>query len=94
MLSFWGLDRLFPTDATFAVALLVIAATAAPASILAVRWIAGTDAALRAVFAGMAPAVVWIGTSPDALLMAVIAWAVAAAAFASTHDGRAVGRGR
>ena len=92
VLAFWGLDRAFPTDTSFAVALLVLAATAAPASLLAVRWIAGEAAARRvAVFAGLAPAVVWIGTSADALVMAVVAWAVCAAAFALEHRGRAAG---
>lgn len=89
VLSFWGLDRLFPTDATFAIALLVIAASAAPATLLAVRALSDGMAARRvAVFAGMAPAVVWIGTSADALLMAVVAWAVTSATLALRSRGR------
>ncbi len=89
VLSFWGLDRIFPTDATFAIALLVIAATAAPVSLLAVRALCDEACARRAaVFAGMAPAVVWIGTSADALSMAVIAWAVTAGVLTFRSCGR------
>lgn len=89
VLSFWGLDRLFATDASFAIALLAIAATAAPATLLAVRALSDEGAARRvAVFAGMAPAVVWIGTSADALLMAVTTWSVASAALALRGHGR------
>ncbi len=88
VLSFWGLDKLFPNNTGFALALLAIAATAAPATLLAVRALRDESAARRvAVFAGLMPAVVWIGTSADALLMAVVAWAVAAAVIGLAADG-------
>lgn len=68
---------------------LVIAASAAPASLIALDRIAGRDAARRAApFAGLAPAVIWIATSPDAMFMGVIAWAVALGAVAITAPPR------
>ena len=83
VLAFWGLDRLLRTDTLFALGLLVIAASAAPATLLAIRALADEAAARRAaLFVGLAPAVIWIGTSADALVMATIAWSVALACMA------------
>ena len=68
---------------------LLIAASAAPAALIALDRIAGRDAARRAaVFVGLAPAVIWTASSPDALFMGVLAWAVALGAVALTATGR------
>ncbi len=94
VLAFWGLDRLLPSDTLFGLGLLALAATAAPASLIAVRSVADEASARRAaVFAGLAPAVVWIGTSADALVMATIAWAVALGFISATarSEGEASG---
>lgn len=72
---------------------LVIAAAAAPASLVALDRIAGRDAARRAApFAGVAPAAMWIASSPDAMFMGVVAGSVAFAAVAITVPPGAVGR--
>lgn len=88
VLAFWGLDGLLPTDRSLTLGLLALAATAAPAALLAVRSLAGTSAARRAApFVGLAPAAVWIATSADALFAAVMAWAVALAAMSLAAAG-------
>jgi methylthioxylose transferase len=67
---------------------LLVAASAAPAALLALDRIAGRAAARRAaVFVGLAPAAIWTASSPDALFMGVAAWAVALAAIAVTATG-------
>ncbi len=73
---------------------LVIAASAAPASLIALDRIAGRAAARRAApFVGLAPAAMWIASSPDAMFMGVVAWSVALGAIAVTLDGQgATGR--
>ncbi|CAN5462426.1 integral membrane protein [soil metagenome] len=68
---------------------LIIAASAAPAALLAMDRIAGRDAARRAApFVGLAPAAIWIASSPDAMFMGVMAWSVALGAIAITAKGR------
>jgi hypothetical protein len=68
---------------------LLLAASAAPAALIALDRIAGRAAARRAaVFVGLAPAVIWTASSPDALFMGVLAWAVALGAVAVTTTGR------
>ncbi len=68
---------------------LVVAALAAPASLVALDRVAGRSAARRAaVFAGLAPAAMWIASSPDAMFMGVIACAVALGAIAVTTRRR------
>ena len=68
---------------------LVVAALAAPASLVALDRIAGRAAARRAAaFAGLAPAAMWIASSPDAMFMGVAAVAVALAAVAITSADR------
>lgn len=85
-LAHWVVDRLGGgrsdvLTATF----LLTAASAAPAALLSLDRIAGRDAARRAApFAGLAPAAMWIASSPDAMFMGVIAWAVALGAVAIT----------
>ncbi len=70
---------------------LVVAALAAPASLVALDRLAGRAAARRAaVFAGLAPAAMWIASSPDAMFMGVAAVAVAAATVAITTASRRV----
>jgi hypothetical protein len=66
---------------------LVVAASAAPASLVALDRIAGRCAARRAApFVGLAPAAMWIASSPDAMFMGVIAWSVALGAVAVTVE--------
>ena len=66
-------------------AFLVVAALAAPASLIALNRLAGPAAARRAaVFAGLAPAAMWIASAPDAMFMGVVACAVALGAVAVT----------
>lgn len=68
---------------------LVIAALAAPASLVALDRLAGRAAARRAApFAGLAPAAMWIASSPDAMFMGVVALAVASGAVAVTSTRR------
>src|SRR5690606_6345724 len=90
VLVHWLVDRLGGgrsdvLTATF----LLVAASAAPAALVAMDRIAGRDAARRAApFVGLAPAAIWIATSPDAVFMGVIAWAVALGAVAVTTEGQ------
>ena len=57
---------------------LVVAASAAPAALIALDRVAGRPAARRAApFVGLAPAAVWVASSPDAMFMGVMAWSVA-----------------
>ena len=70
---------------------LIIAALAAPASLVALDRLSGRTAARRAaVFAGLAPAAMWIASSPDDMFMGVVACAVALGAVAVTTDRRGV----
>ena len=87
VLAFLGLDRLGLSDAGVAAVVLAVAASAAPAALVALDRVAGRDRARRAAaFVGLAPAVVWTATSADALFMGVGAWAVALGAVAATSD--------
>lgn len=89
-LAHWAVDRLGGgrsdvLTATF----LVTAASAAPAALVALARVADRDTARRAApFVGLAPAVIWIASSPDAMFMGVIAWAVALGAIAITSPRR------
>jgi methylthioxylose transferase len=75
----WGLARIGlggPWPAS--VLILIVAASMAPATLIAVRQTAGEDAARRAApFIVIAPAAIWIAVSADALFAGVGAWAVA-----------------
>jgi methylthioxylose transferase len=87
VLAFWGLDRVGLSDTGVALVVLAVAASAAPAALIALDRLAGRSAARRAaVFVGLAPAVVWVATSADAMFMGVAAWAVALAAVAFTAE--------
>ncbi|MFJ9036914.1 hypothetical protein ACIRF8_10050 [Streptomyces sp. NPDC102406] len=69
---------------------VVVGATACLGVLVAVRALAGEDAARRAApFLVLAPAAVWMGASADAYFAAVAAWAVALLALAVT--GRSIG---
>lgn len=94
VLGFIGLDRLGAGDLAVALVVVAIGATAAPAALIALDRTAGRDAARRAaVFVGLAPAVVWAGTSVDGMAMGIAAWAVAAGAVAATTDDRRLAAG-
>ncbi len=68
---------------------LLIAASAAPAALIALDRISGRAAARRAApFVALAPAAIWIASSPDAMFMGVLAWSVALGAVAVTTEGR------
>lgn len=89
VLAFWGLDKVFTTDLRLALAVIAIGALAAPATVVAVRALADETRARRvAVFAGLAPAAVWMATSADALFTGVIAISVATGAVAWAARGR------
>jgi len=94
VLAFLGLDRLGVGDTAAGWIVLVLGASAAPAALIAMGHLAGRDTARRAaVFVGLAPAVVWAGTSVDGAVMGVVAWATAAVAIAVTAEERAVAVG-
>jgi methylthioxylose transferase len=68
---------------------LAIAASTVPAALIALRAVAGEDAARRAApYLVLLPAAVWIAISGDALFMGVGAWAVATTVLALTDSGR------
>lgn len=89
-LAHWFFDRIGGGDVEVLTAgFLIIAASAAPAALIAMDRIAGRDAARRAApFVGLAPAAIWIASSPDAMYMGVLAWAAALGAVAVTTTGR------
>jgi hypothetical protein len=89
VLAFWGLDKVFATDLRLALAVIAIGALAAPASVVAVRALGDEAQARRvAVFAGLAPAAVWMATSADALFTGVIAISIAMGAVGWAATGR------
>ncbi len=68
---------------------LVVAASAAPAALIALDRVADRPAARRAApFVGLAPAAVWVASSPDAMFMGVMAWSVALGAVGVAAWGR------
>jgi hypothetical protein len=94
VLGFMGLDRLGVGDLGVAAIVLLVGASAAAAALVALDRIAGRDAArCAAVFSGLAPAVVWAGTSVDGMAMGVAAWSVAAGAVAATAEDRRIAAG-
>ncbi|MBW1596197.1 hypothetical protein [Streptomyces sp. JJ38] len=86
LLTFVGLDRAGLGGGAWAGAFCIVAAAAAaPAAVVAVRALAGPEAARRAApFLVLAPAAVWLGTSADGYFTGVSAWAVALLALAAT----------
>ncbi len=81
---FVGLDRVgLDGPGPAAVLLVLVGASAAAASVVAVKALAGEDAGRRmAPFAALMPGAVWVGVSGDALVLGVSAWAVAVVAVA------------
>lgn len=89
VLAYLGLDRLGLSDGAVAAVVLAVAASAAPAALIAVDRLAGRETARRAaVFVGLAPAVVWTATSTDAVFVGVTAWCVALGTVAVTTERR------
>ncbi|HEV7808350.1 MAG TPA: hypothetical protein VGO80_21265 [Solirubrobacteraceae bacterium] len=90
VLLLWLLDRTGLGGAGWAAALVIGAgAAAAPAALVALRALAGAEAARRAApFATLGPAAVWLGTSADALFCGVFAVGIALLAVACTSAVR------
>lgn len=100
LLVFVGLDRLGLGGPAWGAALCVGAgASAVPAVLLSLRLLAGEPAARAAApFVALAPSVLWIATSADALFLGVSAWGVCGLAHAASRrdlrgDLLAVGAG-
>lgn len=91
VLTFVGLDWAGLGGGAWAAAwCITVAASAAAAVLVAVRALAGEEAARRtAPFAVLAPAAIWLGVSADGYFAAVCAWAVALLALAATGAARA-----
>jgi methylthioxylose transferase len=76
-------------SAAAAALIVAVGATAPVAALVAMRAVAGEDAARRAApYLVLAPAAVYVATSADALYMGVGAWAVAALVVAIMREGR------
>lgn len=84
------LDRLGLGGPSWAAVVFVAAGGSAVAAVLvATRAVAGEEQARAAApFLVLAPAVVWLATSADALFLGVSAWGLAALAVAATVEGR------
>lgn len=89
LLTFWLLDRAGLGGAGWAAALVIGAgASAAAASLIALREVAGESIARRAApFLALTPAAIWIATSADALFLGVSAWSIALFAVATGRTG-------
>ena len=90
LLGLWLLDRLglgsVPLIAAIEIAVGVLAI---PAVLLALREVAGSDAARAAVpFVAVAPVAIWVATSADAFYTGVSAWAVALLVLATGRRDR------
>jgi hypothetical protein len=90
LLTLVGLDRLGLGGAEPAAALFIVGGVAAvPAVLVAAREVAGEAFARRAVmFVVLAPVVLWIATSADALFAGVSAWSATAVVLATGRTGR------
>jgi hypothetical protein len=90
LLALWGLDAAgLGGPWPVALAVLALASSAVPAALIALRALAGEDAARRAApYLVLLPAAVWIAISGDALFMSVGAWAVATTVLALIDTGR------
>ncbi len=90
VLGLWGLDQAgLGGEWAAAFVILAIAATAAPAALIAMRALAGEDSARRAApYLVLTPLALSIGTTADALYMAVGAWGVCAVVLAILGTGR------
>ncbi len=90
VLLLWGLDRLGLGGAGPATVLVLLGGAAAGvAALIALRELAGEDAARRAApFVALTPAAVFLATSSDALFAGVSAWGIALVALATGRHGR------
>ncbi|MDQ3729911.1 MAG: hypothetical protein M3355_10025, partial [Actinomycetota bacterium] len=90
VLSLWGLDQVgLGGEWAAAFVILAIAATAAPAALIALRALSGEESARRAApYLVLVPAGLTIATTADALFMAVGAWAVCAVVLGIVGSGR------
>jgi hypothetical protein len=90
VLVLWGLDRLGLAGSGPAAALILAAVGAAVVAVLvALKDVAGEDAARRAApFLVLLPAAVWMATSPDAFFLGVSACGVAGVVKAASGPGR------
>lgn len=85
----WWLDRAGFGLGAHAALVIAIASTIVPATLLGARAVAGEGVARRAApFLVLAPAVIWLVTTYDAVYAAVAAWGIAAFAVACTRPGR------
>ncbi|TQS43083.1 hypothetical protein [Cryptosporangium phraense] len=91
LLVFTGLDRVGLGAPGWSAALCILAgASAVPAVLLTLRLLADeTTARAAAPFVALAPSVLWIATSADALFLGVSAWGVCALAHAASRHDRA-----
>lgn len=90
VLGLWGLDQIgLGGEWVAAFVIIGVAATAAPAALIAMRALAGEESARRAApFLVLVPAGLTIATTADALFMAVGAWAVCALVLSIVSEGR------
>ncbi len=90
VLALWSLDQIgLGGEWAAAFVILAVAATTAPAALIAMRSLAGEESARRAApYLVLVPAGLTIATTADALFMAVGAWAVCAVVLAITCSGR------
>ncbi len=95
LLGLWGLDQAGLGGVTpVAVLVLAAAATTPVLAVVTVRAIADEQSARRAApFLALAPIALWVGTSSDALFMAVFAAGIALLATARERDRQAVAAG-
>ena len=79
LLVLWALDRIgLGSVSAVAAVEIAVGVLAIPAVLLAVREVAGNDAARAAApFVAVAPLAIWVATSADAFYAGVSAWAVA-----------------
>ena len=90
VLGLWGLDQIgLGGEWAASFVILAVAATAAPAALIATRALAGEDSARRAApYLVLTAAALSIATTADALYMAVGAWAICAVVLAILATGR------
>ena len=90
VLGLWGLDQIgLGGEWAAAFVIIGVAATTAPAALIAMRALAGEESARRAApYLVLVPAGLIIATTADALFMAVGAWAVCALVVSIVSEGR------
>lgn len=90
LLAFFGLDRIGLAGPAWAGAVsAAVAVSASAAALIAARAVAGEAVARAAApFVGLAPAVLWVAASADALFTGVAAWSVALLAVAARRRDR------